>query len=363
MTQSSYPNETAIMGLPLEIFCEILLWVSTSLGDAALHERVMEYQTLCLVCRDWKVAVEGEKRLWTSCSIDYDLSGFPDTLTSSMEDMARAEIEAPERYYLHAGQLRLDLKVTIYSYDESMHGDLKPLINFIVSWGQHWERLSLNADDVDSLEMSRWIPDLLLYAHTLMTSTGRSPFTSMEHLVLRSNSLVEAEPRTGSYLLPLADLFTGLKNLNIRLPCLFQSHDLPAQLRLPAPETLKLQIELYEDFQHLSLRDVLVNATNLKSLKLVNPHPQPSLSPTTHIYLQVLILRNSRRNALKELGTLSLPALTVLVVHASCSPAQPDYTPGKIEELLTTSITRMGERSQCQLEVLRLSCPGPGFGR
>jgi hypothetical protein len=348
-----------MLGLPLEIFCDLLVWISASLGDAVIQERLMEYQALRLVCRDWKAAVEGEKRLWTSCSIRYDLGGFSDILMSSAEDQAKAEIDALEHYYVHAADLPLEFEVTIHSYDEGQHGDLKPLTDFVVSWGQRWRTLTLNADEFDTMEITRWIPDLLDCACSSMNITRRSPFANVEHITLWSDSLVEAEPTMGSYLLPLPHLFAGLKSLDIHLPCLFQSHDFPTQLGLPALESLKLEIQLYDDLQHLSLSDILANAANLKYLEFSNSRLGNSLSPTTHMSLQVLII-DGLMSDLRELGTLSLPSLTVLMVQALCPSTGPEQSPETIEELLTTSIVWMAERSQCQLEVLRLSCTAFG---
>ncbi|KAH6896440.1 hypothetical protein BKA70DRAFT_1316491 [Coprinopsis sp. MPI-PUGE-AT-0042] len=355
-TKSRSSCRRTTMGLPLEVFCEILVWISDDLEDTLLYEKVMAYQELSLVCRDWNTAVEGEKRLWTSCSIRYELQGFFDTpipSSETLEEKRKLELEALQRFYLHAGNLPLDLEVTIDSYDEEQHGDLKSLIDFVVSWGQRWNSLILDAQD--AFITSTWIPDLLGSACLVMTSTGRSPFAGVQHLALWSISLIEAE-RSGNQHLPLSALFSGLKTLNIYLHCLDQSRGLPAQLALPALESLKLRIEIYEDIPHLSLHDVLTNTPNLKSLEFVNPRPDVCLFPTTHTRLQVLIIEGLG-NALKELRLLTLPALAVLIATVLDSPGQLEHVSREpeIDEVVTGAILGMVEQSQCQLEVLRLN--------
>ncbi|KAH6896438.1 hypothetical protein BKA70DRAFT_1316488 [Coprinopsis sp. MPI-PUGE-AT-0042] len=329
------------MGLPLEVFCEILLWVSQTLPLSALR----------LVCRDWNAAVEGEKRLWTYCDITVELEDFSDVTppppgypTHDRE----IELEALKAFYRRSGNLPLELEIINSGDETGEDGTRDYLFQFILSWGHRWHRLNLDLSGAAS--------SFLNYAGSTIQMVGNTPFQNVQHLTLSyigwdhfsDTSNYPFRKPTSNY--PFGKMFPVLKTLDIHTHDLINSRSLPNQLALLAStlESLELKISWHTDSEDLDacrirLHEILTRAPSLKYLRVRYPTLQHPPSLTTHNQLQTLVIDNARI-ALDELATLCLPALKTLI------------EPFSVEESLVTAVTQLAEKSQCRLDVLRLPC-------
>ncbi|KAH6915536.1 hypothetical protein BKA70DRAFT_1259223 [Coprinopsis sp. MPI-PUGE-AT-0042] len=356
------------MGLPLEVFCEILLWVSQTLPLSGFSQRVLAYQALRLVCRDWNAAVEGEKRLWTYCDITVELEDFSDVTppppgypTHDRE----IELEALKAFSRRSGNLPLELEIINSGDETGEDGTQDYLFQFILSWGHRWHRLNLDLSGAAS--------SFLNYAGSTIQMVGNTPFQNVQHLTLSyigwdhfsDTSNYPFRKPTSNY--PFGKMFPVLKTLGIHTHDLINSRSLPNQLALLAStlESLELKIswEWHTDSEDLDacrirLHEILTRAPSLKYLRVRYPTLQHSPSLTTHNQLQTLVIDNARI-ALDELATLCLPALKTLIVDDCFWPIvryPSDKEPFSIEESLVAAVTQLVEKSQCRLDVLRLPC-------
>jgi hypothetical protein len=354
--QSTTPASCSITRLPLEVFREILQLVSEDLAGEYFPAKTRAYRDLTLVCRDWKEAMEGEKWLWTSCKYLCERE-----VPRWRVQNRRQDLDALTRHFQRAGNLPLKLHVKTCRAGGQK---LDNLSNFILSpaWSQSWATLSFEATDFEDDIGRDWIMDLLLRANC-MPST---PFENVQNLDIQIGA-----PGIGaiqSINFPMAHVFPNLKKFGLHLIRLIRAESLPAQLALSKLESLKLEIPMNMEYRFESrffIRDILAHAPALRYLEVEVGSPKSPPQPITHTNLRVLVIKHLPV-AMDELGTLSLPALTTLVVQrttlasksALMNASHGDHDPREPGPLVVDAILRLVEQSGCRLEVLKLQKVG-----
>ncbi|KAH6888378.1 hypothetical protein BKA70DRAFT_1331260 [Coprinopsis sp. MPI-PUGE-AT-0042] len=345
----------SFMKLPLEVFREILKMVSEDLAGDYFPARTRAYRDLLLVCRDWKDAVEGEKRLWTSCRLRCERD-VPWRVNDRRQDL-----DALIRHYQRSGDLPLELHIKTC---KAARQRLANLSNFILSpnWSIRWTTLSFHATDFEDDIGRDWIMDVLIRAHCMPGMSGKSPFENVQNLDIQIGAPGMGAIESTDF--PMAHVFPNLQKLSIHLIRLNGAQFFPTQLALPKLESLRVEIPMNMEYRlepRFFIRDILANAPALRYLEVEVGSPKSPSKPITHASLRVLVIKHLPI-AMDELGTLSLPSLTTLVVmqttlaskNALMNPAHGDHDPRKPGPLLVNAILRMVEQSGCRLEILKL---------